>query len=213
MLNIKIDTFIISKGNLIKLRKINTASKQLIFKNKHNLKEIGEVIKMKEIFARRSIRKYTSKKVEEHKIKKIIKAGFAAPSCGNQRITNFIIIRDRDRLDKIADIHGYAESLRQANAAVAVCANLEEEMYEGFWVQDCAAAAENMLTEAVHLDLGAVWLGVHPKERIVKEVNSILELPEHVKALSIISLGYPAEEKKPSDRYLEEKVHHEKWQH
>lgn len=167
---------------------------------------------MKEIFARRSIRKYTSKEVEEHKIKKIIKAGFAAPSCGNQRITNFIIIRDRDRLDKIADIHGYAESLRQANAAVAVCANLEEEMYEGFWVQDCAAAAENMLTEAVYLDLGAVWLGVHPKERIVKEVNSILGLPEEVKALAIISLGYPAEEKGPADRYIEEKVHREKWQ-
>ena len=166
---------------------------------------------MKEIFERRSIRKYTSEKVEKEKIKKIVKAGFAAPSCGNQRISHFIIIKNKEILNSIADIHGYAEALREADTAVAVCANLEEEVYEGFWVQDCAAAAENMLTEAVHLGLGAVWLGVHPKERIIKHVNSILELPEKVKALSIISLGYPAEEKEASDRYLEEKVHFDRW--
>ena len=166
---------------------------------------------MKELFERRSIRKYTSEKVEKEKIKKIVKAGFAAPSCGNQRISHFIVIKDKEILNNIADIHGYGEALREADTAIAVCANLEEELYEGFWVQDCAAAAENMLTEAVHLGLGAVWLGVHPKERIIKEVNSILELPEKVKALAIISLGYPAEEKEVSDRYLEDKVHFDKW--
>jgi len=166
---------------------------------------------MREIFARRSIRKYTSKKVEEEKIDKIIRAGFAAPSCGNQRITHFIVIKNKEILNSIADIHGYAESLREADTAVAVCANLEEEVYEGFWVQDCAAAAQNMLTEAVHLELGAVWLGVHPKQRIIQNVNSILELPENVKALSIISLGYAAEEKEASDRYIKDKVHFETW--
>jgi nitroreductase len=166
---------------------------------------------MKEIFARRSIRKYTSEKVEKEKIKKIVKAGFAAPSCGNQRISHFIIIKNKEILNSIADIHGYAEALREADTAVAVCANLEEELYQGFWVQDCAAAAENMLTEAVHLGLGAVWLGVYPKERIIKHLNSILELPEKVKVLSLIALGYPAEEKEASDRYLEDKVHFDKW--
>jgi nitroreductase len=166
---------------------------------------------MKEIFARRSIRKYTSEKVEEEKIKKIVKAGFAAPSCGNQRINHFIIIKDKKIINSIADIHGYAEALREADTAVAVCANLEEELYEGFWVQDCAAAAENMLTEAIHLGLGACWLGVHPKERIIKQVNSILEIPKKVKVLAIISLDYPAEEKETSDRYLEAKIHFDKW--
>lgn len=165
---------------------------------------------MKEIFARRSIRKYTSEKVEEEKIKKIVKAGFAAPSCGNQRINHFIIIKDKKIINSIADIHGYAEALREADTAVAVCANLEEELYEGFWVQDCAAAAENMLTEAIHLGLGACWLGVHPKERIIKQVNSILEIPKKVKVLAIISLDYPAEEKETSDRYLEAKIHFDK---
>lgn len=166
---------------------------------------------MKEIFARRSIRKYSSEKVEEEKIKKIVKAGFAAPSCGNQRINHFIIIKDKEILNNIADIHGYAEALREADTAIAVCSNLEEELYQGFWVQDCAAAAENMITEAVHLGLGAVWLGVYPKERIIKDVNSILEIPEKVKVLSLIALGYPAEEKEASNRYLEAKVHFNKW--
>jgi len=166
---------------------------------------------MKEIFTRRSIRKYTTQKVEKEKIKKIVKAGFAAPSCGNQRISHFIIIKNKEILNSIADIHGYAEALREADTAVAVCANLEEELYQGFWVQDCAAAAENMLTEAVHLGLGACWLGVYPKERIIKQVNSILEIPEKVKVLAIISLGYPAEEKEASARYIEAKVHFDKW--
>lgn len=166
---------------------------------------------MKEIFERRSIRKYRSEKVEAEKIKMIVKAGFAAPSCGNQRINHFIVIKDKEILNSIADIHGYAEALREADTAIAVCANLEEELYQGFWVQDCAAAAENMLIEAVHLGLGAVWLGVYPKDRIINEVNSILELPKKVKALAIIALGYPAEEKEASDRYIEDKVHFDKW--
>ncbi|MGM0500740.1 MAG: hypothetical protein ACQERL_11125 [Bacillota bacterium] len=49
------------------------------------------------------------------------------------------------------------------------------------------------------------------KERIIKHVNSILELPKKVKVLSIISLGYPAEEKEASDRYIKDKVHFDKW--
>ena len=166
---------------------------------------------MKEIMERRSIRKYTSKTVEDDKIEKILKAGFAAPSCGDQRISHFIVIRKSETLNKIAKIHTYGKMLKEASAAVAVCANLEEEVYEGFWVQDCAAAAENMLTEAEYLGLGAVWVGVHPKKQIKKDINFILEIPEHVNVLSLISLGYPAEFKDASQRFLEDKIHHEKW--
>ena len=166
---------------------------------------------MKAIMERRSIRKYTSKNVEDDKLKKILKAGFAAPSCGNQRISHFIVIRKRETLNKIAEIHGYGKMLKEASTAVAVCANLAEEVYQGFWVQDCAAAAENMLIEAEYLDLGAVWVGIHPKKKITEDINSILEIPKEVKVLSLVALGYPAESKEASERYPKDKIHHEKW--
>ena len=166
---------------------------------------------MRDIFERRSIRKYINKNVEDFKIKKLLEAGAAAPSAGNEQPWHFVVIKDRDRLDKLADIHPYGKMLKDAPLAVAVCADLSQLKYEGFWVQDCAAATQNILLEAVSLGLGAVWLGVHPNKDIEPEVNDFLNLPDHVTAVSVISIGYPAEQKRPSKRFSEDIVHYNSW--
>jgi nitroreductase len=59
--------------------------------------------------------------------------------------------------------------------------------------------------------LGSVWLGVYPVESHVKNLRALLEIPEEVVPLSIISLGYPDEQKEPVDRYSEGKVHWNRW--
>jgi nitroreductase len=166
---------------------------------------------MREIFERRSIRKYTSKDVEDFKIKKLLEAGAAAPSAGNEQPWHFVVIKDRDRLNKLADIHPYGKMLKDAPLAVAVCADLNELKYEHFWVQDCAAATQNILLEAVSLGLGAVWLGVHSNKNIEPDVNEFLNVPDHVTTVSVISIGYPAEQKRPSKRFSEDIVHYNKW--
>jgi nitroreductase len=61
----------------------------------------------------------------------------------------------------------------------------------------------------VGLDLGAVWIGVHPLPSVIKPVSKILNLPENVIPLSIVYVGYPAEETSPRTQYNEQRVH---WQ-
>ena len=166
---------------------------------------------MEEIFERRSIRKYKDKKVEAEKINKLLEAGVAAPSAGNEQPWHFVVIKDRERLDHLAEIHSYAKMLKDAPLAIAVCADLDKQKYQGFWVQDCSAAIQNILLEAEALDLGSVWLGCHPAEAREKAVSEYLEVPENIKTLSLVAVGYPAEEKGRVDRLNDDIIHYEKW--
>lgn len=166
---------------------------------------------MEEIFERRSIRKYQDKKVEAKKIGKLLEAAVAAPSAGNEQPWHFVVIKDRERLDYLAEIHPYAKMLKEAPLAIAVCADLNKQKHQGFWVQDCSAATQNILLEAVSLDLGAVWIGCHPAEEREKAVSEYLEVPAGFKTLSLIAVGYPAEEKGKVDRLNEDIVHYENW--
>jgi nitroreductase len=166
---------------------------------------------MKAIFARRSIRKYTSQPVDKETVGKILAAAMAAPSAGNGQPWHFVVIDERDKLNKITEFHQYSQMLKEAPLAIVVCGDTTNERYSGFWVQDCAAATQNILLEAHEQGLGTVWLGVYPIESHVKNVSELLNLPEKVIPLSIISMGYPNETKEPADRYTEEKVHWNSW--
>jgi len=163
---------------------------------------------MEEIFNRRSIRKYKSKDVEEEKINKILKAGMAAPSAGNEQPWEFIVVTEENLKEKIMDVHPYSDMLKQAPVAILVCGNMTEKRFEGYWEQDCAAATQNMLLMVESLDLGGVWLGVYSDKKRMEGLSKIFDLPEYIVPFSIISIGYPAEEKYPSQRYQAEKVHY-----
>lgn len=166
---------------------------------------------MNEIFARRSIRRYQNKKVEEEKVEKLLEAAAAAPSAGNEQPWHFIVIQEREKLDHLAEIHPYAKMLKEAPLAIAVCADLSKQKHKGFWVQDCAAATENILLEAVSLNLGAVWMGCYPAEDREKEVSEYLNVPEGFKTLSLVAVGYSDEKKAKVDRLRDEIVHYEEW--
>lgn len=163
------------------------------------------------IFTRRSIRKYTDKEVSDDLIKKLLKAGMSAPSAGNQQAWHFVVINDHKILDKIPNIHPYSQMLKQASLAILVCGNLEKETHKGYWVQDCSAVTQNILLAAHGLGLGAVWLGVHPREARVNGIKELLNLPEHIAPLSLVSIGYPAEGKPKAERYDEAKISYNKW--
>jgi len=166
---------------------------------------------MQAIFNRRSIRKYTDKKVPEELIEQLLRAGMAAPSAGNEQPWHFIVIDDKDIMDEITKIHPYSKMLKEASHAIVVCGDQSLQKYEGYWVQDCSAAMENMLIMAQHIGLGAVWLGVYPVEDRVKAISKLLGLPEKVTPLSIMSLGYPAETKEPADRFNPSRIHRNRW--
>jgi len=166
---------------------------------------------MNAIFNRRSIRKYTDKKVPDELIEQVLRAAMAAPSAGNEQPWHFIVIDDKDVLNEIPKFHPYSQMLREASCAIVVCGDLNLEIYKGYWVQDCSAAMQNMLVMAQDLGLGAVWLGVYPVEERVKALKELLDLPESVIPLSIMSIGYPAETKEPADRFNPSRIHKNRW--
>ncbi len=163
------------------------------------------------IVTRRSIRKYTAEPVSEELIKKLLDAAMSAPSAGNQQPWHFVVVTDRAVLDEIPKVHVHAQMVKGAPLAIAVCADTAAEKHKGFWIQDCAAATQNILLAAHALGLGAVWLGVHPRDERVAGVSKLLGLPANVVPLSLISIGYPAEEKPRADRYDEARVHRNRW--
>jgi len=160
------------------------------------------------IFARRSIRKYTDEPVGEEDIETLLEAAMAAPSASNIKPWHFVVVTDRETLDALAEVHPHGKMLFEATLCVAVCGDPAESRY---WVQDCSAATENLLLAATALDLGAVWLGVHPRPERVAPVREVLTVPESVVPLNLLSIGHPAEEKEARTQYNEARVHHGKW--
>ena len=166
---------------------------------------------MDAILSRRSIRRYQKEAVPAELINELLKAAMSAPSARNEQPWHFVVIQDRKILNEIPGFHPYSDMLREAPLAIAVCADLSLAGDEAYWVQDCSAATENILIAAQAKGLGAVWLGVYPRDDRVKDVQTLLALPQHVIPLSIVSIGYPAEKKPRASRYQDSRVHYNRW--
>ena len=159
------------------------------------------------VLARRSIRRYKADPVPAEKVTLLLKAAMSAPSAHNQQPWEFIVIDDRKHLDAIPGVHPYSKMLLEAPMAILVCSRQETLTASDFWPQDCAAATENILVEATALDLSTVWMGIYPKEPLMKAMTEMFRLPENIIPFSLIAVGYGAEEKKPSNRYDEARIH------
>lgn len=163
------------------------------------------------LYTRRSIRSYKLDKVSDEDIESILKAAMYAPSAGNQQPWYFIVLNARELLDQIPSVHPHSKMITQAPMAILVCADLSLEKHKDFWVQDCAAATQNLLLAAHAKGLGAVWLGVYPREDRVKGLQQLLNIPKQVIPLSLIPIGYPAEEKSQPNRYNPERIFINQW--
>jgi nitroreductase len=161
------------------------------------------------ILQRRSIRKYTSEHVDKAVITALLKATMSAPSASNRTPWHFVVITNRKQLDRLADAHPYGKMLYDAPLCIAVCGDTATS--ELYWIQDCSAATENLLLAAARLNLGAVWLGVYPRQERVTKVKQLLQIPPHIIPLNLIAIGHRAEQKEARTQYTEEKVHLEKW--
>jgi len=166
---------------------------------------------MQAILTRRSIRRYTSDPVPPGQVDRLLTAAMAAPSAGNQQPWHFVVIRDRSLLDAVPRFHPYAGMLKVAPVAILVCGDVNLEKHEGYWIQDCSAATENLLLAAHAEGLGAVWLGVYPRADRVAGMRELLGLPEHILPLALIALGQPGEEKGPAERFDASRIHHDRW--
>ncbi len=161
------------------------------------------------IFARRSIRRYTGEPVSEADVKTLLEAAMAAPSASNLKPWHFVVVTERRTLDALAEVHPHGKMLAEAPLAIAVCG--DPELSGRYWVQDCSAATENLLLAVTALGLGAVWLGVHPRDERVNPVRELLGIPAPVTPLNLVAIGHPAENKAARTQYDAARVHHDRW--
>jgi nitroreductase len=165
------------------------------------------------IFSRRSIRKYLDKAVPGEMLDDLLQAAMAAPSAVAKDPWHFIVVQDRETLNKIADILPSGKMLRQATAAFIVCGDINKAniQAESYLLQDLSAATENILIAANILKLGTCWLGIHPREDRLSGIRQLFELPDNIIPMCGIAIGWPAEKPEARTRYRNERVHIEKW--
>ncbi len=165
------------------------------------------------IKSRRSVRAFTREDVSEKEVKKLIDAARWSPSAGNIQPWEFIIVRKPEIKRRLSIAALRQTFIEEAPVVIVVCANqtMSGRGYGArgvnlYCLQDTAAATQNMLLAAFALGLATCWVGAFREEEAKKALN----LPEGVRPVAIIPLGYSA--KKPmarSRRSLSEIIHFE----
>jgi nitroreductase len=172
---------------------------------------------MEAINGRRSIRRYTSKPVDNKTLNTILEAARQAPSWANTQCWRFVVVRDRQLRNKLADTgidvatgkpNRGTEAMRVTPIAIVVCAEMRKAGYsikepkkpvtdKGDWyMYDVALAMQNLTLAAHALGLGTVHIGAFDAIKVAE----ILRVPEGYAVVSMTPLGYPDEEPNPRPR-------------
>ncbi len=163
------------------------------------------------ILTRRSIRRYAPGPIPGDVVRTLLEAAMAAPSSKNRQPWAFVLLEDRALLDAIPEFHPHAAMLRHAPLAILVCADTTRQPLEGYWLQDCAAATQNLLLAAHALGLGACWVGVQPRAEREAGLRRLLSLPDTIRPVALVALGLPAETPPRADRFDPSRIHRNGW--
>jgi nitroreductase len=148
--------------------------------------------------ARRSIRKFQDRKIEPEKIDKLMEAALRAPSSMGHNPWEFIVVTDKVVLESLsrAREHGSA-FIKNAPLGIVICADPAKSTV---WIEDASIASIILHLTAASLGLGSCWIQI--RERMHDSTKTagayladVLNLPENLKVLSMVGIGYPAEEK------------------
>lgn len=161
---------------------------------------------MKELFERVSVRKYLEDKVEKEKIEKLLRAGMAAPSAGNQQPWAFCVTENAEKMEALTKVSPYTTPLHGAPLCIAVLYKKGALRHKDYVDQDLSAATQNILLEAEHLGLGAVWMGIAPLKERMDGAKTVLELGDEYEVFALIAVGYPDNKPAMHDRYDAKRV-------
>jgi len=162
---------------------------------------------------RRSIRNYVKGDIPYEDIIEMIDAARWAPSSGNLQNWYFIIIKNREKIEKIS-LAANQEFIKNSNAIIIVCSNdkIVESIYgdrgKVYSIQNTAAAIQNILLVATEKGIGTCWIGAFDEEK----VKEIAKIPKDISVHAIITLGYYSNKPTPPKRKnLEDITFFEEW--
>ena len=152
---------------------------------------------------RRSIRQYTGDPIPRQDLETIVDAGRLAATGSNQQPWDFIVVTDRHMINQLKVASPWMD---KAGAIIAVVMDPSSR----WWLEDGAAAVENMLIACTALGYGACWLEGYtlPRE---EEFKALLGVPEDRRLLTLIPVGVPAEAPTRQKKSLEQVLHWERY--
>jgi nitroreductase len=163
---------------------------------------------METIRGRRSIRGYRPDPVPEEKLDYILEAARLAPSWKNQQCWRFIVVTEEEKRRVITQREWTAE----APVVIVGCARpglSGGNAGQQYYMLDMGIAMEHMVLAAAEQGLGTCWIGGQFDEDTVK---AELGVPEDVRVVALLPLGYPAEAPDAKERKtMDELVGHEEW--
>ena len=160
-----------------------------------------------------SIRKYKSDPVPKEVLNEVLKAGNLAPTAKNLQPFHFIVVRDSARLDELAKAYP-AAFFREAPVVIVICTEAfkgwTRDRYDGknYCEVDAAIAIDHMTLAATDLGLGTCWIGAFDPDK----VTDAMGLPDGIKPIAMLPLGYPDEAgRRKTRKPLEKLVRYEQW--
>lgn len=167
------------------------------------------------IAKRKSVRKFTDRPVEKEKIEHILRAAMRAPSALNSQPWEFIVIDDKEMLQKLQGFNKGAHAMPTAPLVIVVL-HKRLPKFEAMGIstlisyESLGAASENLWLQAIDEGLVASWMGSAPGSEQEKDLCRLLNLPDDVKPFSVMAVGYPAEDVNlmPMNRFETSRIHY-----
>jgi len=157
---------------------------------------------------RRSIRVYKDRPIPKEALEEIVDAARFAPTARNVQPWEFIVITNPRTLKEIAGLAENGRFIASGKACIAVfCSDTK------YYLEDGAAATENILLAATSLGIGSCWVA-GDKKPYCSRINKLLNAPDSYKLVSLVALGYPESEnsfKAADKRSLEGLIHWERF--
>ena len=164
------------------------------------------------IKTRKSVRSYLEKPIEEEKLNAVLEAGRHAPSASNRQDWRFVIVRDPELKEKIAEAAGGQTFVGEAPVIVVACAETDNYVMrcgQLCYPIDVAIALDHITLSAVEVGLGTCWIGLFDE----KKVKEILSIPGEIRVVALMPLGYPTypAPKEKSRLPFEKIVKYDRW--
>jgi nitroreductase len=161
---------------------------------------------------RRSIRKFQPIPLKAEEVDTLKEIVLRSPSAHNYKSWEFIFVDDRNLLMCLAEVRGGSSAfLAGASLAIVMLGN---EKTQDVWVEDASVASMTAQVAAASMGIGSCWVQIRNRDHapgVTAEdyVRQVLGIPLPFRVLSIIGMGYPAEEKEevPLNELRFEKIH------
>jgi nitroreductase len=172
--------------------------------------EFFEVLK-----ERHSVRKFKDGEVEEEKLRKILEAADSAPSAGDLQAYEIVIVKDKERKRKLSTAAYEQEFIAHAPVVLVFLTHPERSSrkYSNrgaalYCLQDATIATAYAQLAATELGLACIWVGAFDE----REVSRVINAPQSMRPISMLPIGYAAEQLRATPRRgVEEITHNEKF--